>query len=264
MASWESARHVIGARTFVVLDHTSDQIVVNGISSGVSQQWRTVQDAVTGEVVREFKAPPECYSPSSYDFDEGHRWLTSKFGPTYGTNFSPNVAGAIYTTSSNNISISSGTTTFIQKSDHAHASPPNVPAATATGQAQDEDNDMLRDQFTFPYTGDEIAAALSAKITALTDSITALHSLDELALSLLYNTETDTTAKHTAERRIKELQRKVDALVAERAPYAKASKQKFDLDLEDVTHFGLNAADAPRKATRKRAAKPSQPVEDAA
>lgn len=123
----------------------------------------------------------------------------------------------------------------------------------------------LRHEFTFPYTGDEIAAALTAKITALTDSITALHSLDETALNLLYNVETDTTAKRTAERRIKELQGKVDKLVAERAPYAKASKQKFDLDLEDVEHFGLNAADAaPRKAVRKpRKPRETQPVEAA-
>lgn len=80
MSSWQSRTHVVGSRTFQVLEHTTDQVVVNGTMTGTSQQWRTVQDGTSGEIVREFRPPPNTYGLGSYDFDAGHRWLQERYG----------------------------------------------------------------------------------------------------------------------------------------------------------------------------------------
>lgn len=154
----------------------------------------------------------------------------------------------IYSYSGNALRINSATTAYKAEPDHK----------------KEQDDMAQRQDFTFPYTGQEIADALSRKIGKLTDTVTSLHSLDETALGILYDYEMNRTAKEQVERKVKALQTEVEKLVKERAPYAKAgSKQSFDIDLEDIEHFGLNDEDtpAPKKVRRKRAAAAEAPAE---
>lgn len=129
--------------------------------------------------------------------------------------------------------------------------------ASASTKAQDEEHDMAqRHDFTFPYTGSQIAAALDNKIAALDRKIDALEALDHEALVELYDVERNDDLGKRTERTIRDLRLRREKLQLESTPYRQAAGKEFDLDLEDVEHFGLNKADVePTKAKRKRRSK---------
>lgn len=237
---WQSYTHAVAGRTFAVWDITE----WHGHTMSCS---RELVEPATGEVIKTWK--PAMHSPlAPYDFAKTQAQLEALYNsPTYGINASQNVAGAVYASSTANWSISTSTTNYINTA---------VSAPAATTDQQKEHDMAQRQDFTFPYTGTEIADALGRKIQRLTDKVTALHSLDSSALSLLHDVERNTDLSKKVEREIKSLQDGVERLVKERAPYAKAGKTSFDIDLEDIEHFGLNEDDeAPRKVRKPRAAK---------
>lgn len=130
-----------------------------------------------------------------------------------------------------------------------------VKASAST--AQDKEQEMAqRHDFTFPYTGSQIAAALDSKIAELDSKIDALEALDHEALSALYDLERNDDLSKRTERTVRDLKRQREKLRLEATPYRQAGGKEFDLDLEDVEHFGLNKADVePVKAKRKRRTK---------
>ena len=149
---------------------------------------------------------------------------------------------------------------FTLNSDtHIHAT------ATAPPTAPQEHKMAQRNDFTFPYTGTEIAAALAAKAARLLVRSDKLKALDTASLELLQPFEQQSNLGQRVEHEVKGLQESISKLHKEAVPYAKAGKKVFEMDLQDIEHFSLNAEeDAPVRKTRKpRTPKPSQPVESA-
>lgn len=139
--------------------------------------------------------------------------------------------------------------------------PSTAPAVTPDN---DKEQDVARRQdFTFPYTGSQIAAAIERKCVALEAAITEDPGLDRATLVAVFNEpEADVRLARAREAALgtADGQRKrVERLRKEAAPYRQAGAKEFDLDLEDVGHYGLNEGDVepvevakPRRTRRKR------------
>lgn len=227
MPSWVSATHMVYGRSYNVVDTTN----MDGTSG------RRLTALATGEVLREWSAVAGAILPP-YDYAESQQWLEKKFGnPTI--TYTTNSSSGSYITATNSISAT--------VSNHQH------PAAIRATADHNKEQDMAqRHDFTFPYTGQEIADALTAQIDAYTAQIDSLETLDISALKLLSN---DVDYSKATEAKTKRLREAMDKLVRERAPYLKAAKQSFDLDLEDIEHFKLDVEAAPARPKRTRRTK---------
>jgi hypothetical protein len=224
---YQSFIHTVGGKTFAVWEITE-------WSGAVMSTRRELIDVQTSEVVRQWVPQPYCSLPS-YDFSGVDAELRVRHTPS--TYQSPMV-GVSYSAAASN-------TVYIQNS----ASWNNFHTAVATPPpppAQETDDDMLRDQFTFPYTGTQIADALDAKAAAKKADIAKLESIDLDALKLLSSANAEDVTS-----RIKTAQRVIDELQTEAAPYRQAAGQTFELDLEDVRHFGLDKLAVQPVKTRK-------------
>lgn len=126
--------------------------------------------------------------------------------------------------------------------------------ATAVEEDYEEDDDMAqRMEFRFPYTGTQIAAGLEAQAAAVDAKIGALAALDSATLEAVFPTKAAREtflAKQDASREGAEAE--AARYRKEAVPFTQAGSLKFDLDLEDIGHYGLDIADVPRKAPRKR------------
>ena len=258
-----SYTHQVAGKTFNVIDGTVfDQQTMT--------PTRKLVVASSGEVLREWSLSPGTWSMPPYDFPESERWLQERYGPTYGANNSPTVAGASYMTTHTNfgtLTISNGSITATKLAQQPIITTPALAVEDAT-QSENED-DMLRDNFTFPYTGAEIAAGLEAKAAALDAQIKSDVVIDRATATLLgYSTD------DAYEELVKDKQMSVDRkntqvrataaeMRTEARPYAKAADESFDLDLDDVKHFGLDAEDAPAPAPKVRKRRVAKAVVDA-
>lgn len=149
--------------------------------------------------------------------------------------------------------------------DHKHA-----PANPAVGEEHDTEDDMAqRFDFKFPYTGGEIAAALEVKASKLDAQQVDNVSIDRDTAKLLgYSSDEqyDALVKSKTkeiEKANEKLAKEAAALRKEAIPYAKAGKQSFDIDAEDIEHFGLDDEEPAPRQRRRAPRKPSQPVEEA-
>lgn len=128
-------------------------------------------------------------------------------------------------------------------------------SATAEGQDSQKDDDMAqRMEFRFPYTGTQIAAGLEAQAAVVDAKISALAALDSTTLEAVFPTKKgrdDFLAKQDASR--EGMEAEAARYRKEAVPFTQAGSLKFDLDLEDIGHYGLDAADAPLpRKTRKK------------
>lgn len=136
-------------------------------------------------------------------------------------------------------------------------------SAPAAVQDHDKEHDMAqRQDFTFPYTGAEIADSLERQAAKLDAQQVAEPKVDRATLQLVYPSYDDTdlddlikTKDATRRQTNAKLEKEAAALRKEAIPYAKAGKGSFEIDLEDIEHFGLNDDEAPVKAKRKRRTK---------
>jgi hypothetical protein len=134
------------------------------------------------------------------------------------------------------------------------------PTATADGTDKNTEQDDMaqRQDFTFPYTGAEIAASLERKAAKLDAQQQTAPRIDRDTAALLgYSSDEE------YERLVKDkaaiiatknerLAKEAAALRKEAIPYAKASKAAFEIDLEDIEFFGLNDDDAPAATVKPR------------
>lgn len=118
-----------------------------------------------------------------------------------------------------------------------------------------KENDMAqRHNFIFHYTGADIAAALERQAAAIDTEVAAFAKLDPTTLAVLYPLESDRESVVAAhQNKAAKLVKQAEKLRTEARPYATAGAQTFDLDLDDVHHFQLDAEDiAPAKPRRIR------------
>lgn len=114
---------------------------------------------------------------------------------------------------------------------------PGQPAQGTAAPPTSKEDDMLRKTFTFTYTGEEIAAAIDAQIADLEANIAVVESVN---LDALRKAGLATRADAIdVDSRLKALNGQITAKEAEKRPYAKDGKKEFELDAEDVDHFGL-------------------------
>lgn len=142
------------------------------------------------------------------------------------------------------------------------ASHKTKPATVGAEHDEEQDDMAQRQDFTFPYTGQEIADSLERKAAKLDAQQKPEVRLDRNTAALLgYSSDREyeelvSSKQGVIDRENKRLATEAAALRKEAIPYAKAgSKASFDIDLEDIEHFGLNDDDAPapKKVRRKRA-----------
>ena len=137
-------------------------------------------------------------------------------------------------------------------------------APAPAGKDHDTEDDMLRKGFTFPYTGTEIAAALEARAAKL--EAASLIELDEATLNVLFPTEfTRADMVMQCSDRQKRAKASAAELRTEAHPYAKAGSKEFDLDADDVDHFGLNVeSPAPAVKVKRAYTRKVKPTADVA
>lgn len=146
------------------------------------------------------------------------------------------------------------------------------PEAPAAGKDHNPEDDMAqRHDFTFPYTGGEIAASLERKAAALDARQTTVAKPDLATLKLVYPSYSDGDIAEVIKTKQREIDRVNEKLAAESAalrkeaiPYAKASKQPFEIDLEDIEFFGLNDDDAPAPTQKRKRRTKAEMEADAA
>ena len=103
-----------------------------------------------------------------------------------------------------------------------------------------EDDMSKRQDFTFTYTGTEIADALCAKAQALEDSAEAATRLDEATLAVLFPDEVvRDSQRQAALDKVGRLHKQAHDLREEAKPYRKSEEVTFEIDRDDIAHFGL-------------------------
>jgi hypothetical protein len=139
-----------------------------------------------------------------------------------------------------------------------HKQNPEAKPVEGKSKTNKEQNMAQRQDFTFPYTGTEIATALEAKATKLDAQQQPALQLDRATAALFgYTTDADYEAllrskQDEVDRANEKLTKKATALRKEAIPYAKAAKQEFFIDAEDIEHFGLDDDETPAPKKRIR------------
>jgi len=214
---------------------------------------REQRHQTTGEVIKRWSSVQGASLPQ-YNFGAENDELMKKFNPPPFPPANAYVVGAGGGGAGGGISWQAGSThtfsTSFTMDSNAH-----IARADHTHKEQDM---ALRHEFTFPYTGEQIAAALDAKAAPLQADIETLQALDTSALRLLYSSRDDKYASELAATRAKSLTDQVEKLKVEATPFRLAASQTFQLDLEDIAHYGLDKVEsAPAKKIRRRLAKPA-------